>query len=223
MKKTVLHVLLLILILFMISCNSSQTPPTEDTSPDTAGTAAPEETDPQGDFEAELPNITIETYQGYQSFIVEGKLPANFIAYEQVSALGKFDSFVYQEWGNIHEYFYNLRDAVGKQTFVSVRQTKKYDYKVLRSAPDDLRICSDSGTCVWKLGLAEYLYLSGMLYSISIPCGEMTVAVTISESARLSDYPTDADTLLSRLVNRDTAEEAIQDFMNQLQQKNVKE
>ena len=71
--------------------------------------------------------IRLDTIEDYKKWIRTEKLADNFVCYEQISSLGEFVQFSITNTyaGDIHSFYYTLRDASGERIRITFR---KYAY-----------------------------------------------------------------------------------------------
>ena len=216
MKKTILCIWMIVLALCLLACQAQDpAPPIDDPVDETSG---------------DVPLVTMSDKAAYADFVATTDLPAEFVTYEQLSALGSFSGLVILSdgrYGDFSEYMYKFVDENGFKTilyvehidqqFVQDQQATAITYLPADKTTSDLRGHSslESGRVVLDLG--EYKYVQGKLLSIEIPLGNIVFTVY---GEKLYEYPTDGDqTFVSRLLDPRTAASALESFAADTAQK----
>lgn len=167
----------------------------------------------------EVPLLTLETYDEYLNFIGSAELPAEFVAYEEISNLGEFQSFVCLSESRINDYsscMYTLFDEsqsefvlyvdIGsKETIPSASTVTTIDGSNMRSLVNS----TDSGSFV--VSGMEYKYVDGKLHTIS--WFKDNVRYTLFDS--LGDYPENTTTTaVAKLLDLETAASCLDALLN---------
>lgn len=167
----------------------------------------------------EVPLLTLETYDEYLNFIGNAELPAEFVAYEDISNLGEFQSFVCLSESRINDYsscMYTLFDEsqsefvlyvdIGsKETIPSASTVTTIDGSNMRSLVNS----TDSGSFV--VSGMEYKYVGGKLHTIS--WFKDNVRYTLFDS--LGDYPENTTTTtVAKLLDLETAASCLDALLN---------
>ena len=167
----------------------------------------------------ERPLLTLDTYDEYLDFIGSAELPAEFVAYEDISYLGEFQSFICLSESRINDYsscMYTLFDEsqsefvlyvdIGSQEAIPSESTVT---AVNGSNMRSLVNSTDSGSFV--VSGMEYKYLGGKLHTIS--WFKDNVRYTLFNS--LGDYPENTTTTaVAKLLNLETAASCLDALLN---------
>ena len=181
------------------------TPPVEDTAP-----MVPPVEDPTG----EHPLITIESYDEYLVYLATADLPATFVPYETISALGEFDHFVCLSNGRIGDYshyMYTLVDETGMELILYVEYHRNGPELTPLPIIDDIdpgnmrkTLSSQRGRYLYE-GI-EYKYISTGLLSIT---WEDQGHIFTLFADDLGSYPDRTDTLAGKMMDLSQAKEAL--------------
>ena len=167
----------------------------------------------------EAPLLTLETYDEYLNFIGNAELPAEFVAYEDISNLGEFKSFVCLSESRINDYsscMYTLFDESqsefvlyvdidSKETIPSASTVTTINGSNMRSLVNS----TDSGSFV--VSGIEYKYVGGKLLTIS--WFKDNVRYTLFDS--LGDYPENTTTTaVAKLLDLETAASCLDALLN---------
>lgn len=169
----------------------------------------------------ERPLLTLNTYDEYLNFIGSAELPAEFVAYEEISNLGEFKSFVCLSEARVNDFsscMYTLFDEsqsqfvlyvdIGSQETVPPVSTVT---AVNRSNMRSLVNSIDSGSFV--VSGMEYKYLGGKLHTIS--WFKDNVRYTLSGDSMLGDYPENTTTTaVAKLLDLETAASCLDALLN---------
>ena len=118
MKRHVL-IILLCAVMLLAACTETPSPATE--APRTAAPISPPLDEPTPSLSpaedpiGEHPLITIESYAEYLAYLATADLPATFVPYETISALGEFDHFVCLSDGRIGDYSHYMYTLVDER------------------------------------------------------------------------------------------------------------
>lgn len=169
----------------------------------------------------------LESADKYNEYIKKTEIPQDFLYYEQIKSLGRFNgiSFLcpYSQL-NYNSYSYSITDENNYiyNFYVDNGIIKTKDCckiaKKINTLSNDLRTCEETGVCYAEIGKAEYTYIFGKLSSISWINGNKTMAVVRNgelgsefPEAMFSDYPINSkETVLSKLLSKDTAADMIE-------------
>ena len=170
---------------------------------------------------------SIDDYDEYLAYISETAVPENFISYEMIKKFGEFRSFQAVPYGENNPthtmnpnygYGYDLEFDGLEITFDINEKDSDFEYATV-SAPttNDLQIHENKESGVWQNGKFEYHYVQGKLLYIEWEYNDVRYALSSRNSAREYDYTTlSSDSVLSKLVHRDTCEEAFQEIFEML-------
>jgi len=178
--------------------------------------------------------ITLKTYQEYLDFLTESEPQyeciRNMIKYDSISRIGEFKcfitySFLSTKTDGLAVYNYVLGDQSGEDLFFTVSDWSKRSFKrpVTAKLGDDLkasdmRTIEDERNGYYLVeGLIQYRYIEGDLISIVWDYNGLTFTITSgSLKKELNDYPYEYDTFTSRLLDANTAGEAIKSLMKDI-------
>ena len=194
------------------------TPPVEDTAPmvppvedPVTPPVAPPVEDPIG----EHPLITIESYDEYLVYLATADLPATFVPYETISALGEFDHFVCLSNGRIGDYshyMYTLVDETGMELILYVEYNRNgpelTPLPIIDDIdPDNMRkpLSSQRGRYLYE-GI-EYKYISTGLLSIT---WEDQGHIFTLFADDLGSYPDRTDTLAGKMMDLSHVQQALE-------------
>lgn len=160
----------------------------------------------------EVPLLTLETYDEYLNFIDNAELPAEFVAYEEISHLGEFKSFVCLSDARINDHsscMYTLFDESQSQfvLYVDIDSQETIPPVSTVTAVNESNMRSlvnstDSGSFI--VSGMEYKYVAGKLLSIS--WSKDNVRYTLAGDPMLGDYPENVTTTaVAKLMNIETA------------------
>ena len=209
------RLLLLILCVFLlcfafVACGAETTTPTETQ---------------EGDMRASTLAFGKEQYEEYLVFLDEEGRQNRVIPYDSLSELGEFHLIIflcYPQHGEYYQYLYRFIDSeTGRELSLYVTDLtkhegqKQFDDKLENLAErSDLRTVNGDVSGYRTLGDAEYGYLNGKLFSVRWVCRDIQFVLTIdvdkdNDNALFDSYPSDADTLIARLLDRETATDAL--------------
>jgi hypothetical protein len=190
-------------------------PPVETPPPAEPPIEQPHPVDPPvEDPIGEHPLITIESYDEYLVYLATADLPATFVPYETISALGEFDHFVCLSNGRIGDYshyMYTLVDETGMELILYVEYNRNgpelTPLPIIDDIdPDNMRkpLSSQRGRYLYE-GI-EYKYISTGLLSIT---WEDQGHIFTLFADDLGSYPDRTDTLAGKMMDLSQAKEAL--------------
>ena len=161
----------------------------------------------------ETPNVTIETYSEYLSYLSASKLPEEFVTYSSISQFGTFKRFVClsdSRYGDYSHYMYKLVDETGTEVTLYIecgRQSVTTTQLPLIASVNtqDMRRLSTTEKGRYLHGGVEYTYLSGKLYSIAWEDGGRTFKLACD--SMFSSYPEGVNTAIELLMDVNNAAE----------------
>lgn len=212
-----------ILVLCLVLFSSCSTVPTEQTGDSTY-------TEQLGNFtqnggivlpENMLSGISIFSYSEYCKFLKNTELPDSFVTYEQIKELGEFEGIVFlpkdtHVSDTFNRYMYSLVDENGVELSLYVYQNEVIlpdDASVVSSDTSDLRNLKTPTSGIRQIGDIYYRYdLGGSLVSIMWITNQTKFSLSANDSG-LGSYPTDKkETVVSKLLDRSTAEKEVQEI-----------
>lgn len=190
-------------------------PPVETPPPAEPPIEQPHPVDPPAeDPIGEHPLITIESYDEYLVYLATADLPATFVPYETISALGEFDHFVCLSNGRIGDYshyMYTLVDETGMELILYVEYHRNGPELTPLPIIDDIdpgnmrkTLSSQRGRYLYE-GI-EYKYISTGLLSIT---WEDQGHIFTLFADGLGSYPDRTDTLAGKMMDLSQAKEAL--------------
>lgn len=239
MKKVIALMTAVCLLLALAACTATEGSPATQTVPATTG-----ETEPATTAHTQsAAGLSVDWKStGYSSQAVcsarfEALNPnANVVSYGAVQTLGGFDSVVFltpASWGDFSEYLYNLSDPIMGDLSLYVRPSTGtacpyHDTEVIQlelDNPTDLRTHSAQVSGDLLLGDILYHYnLIGSLHSINWTQHGVRFTLTGFDPG-LDEYPLESDSVISDLLNAETAQETLAPVMEaidrELSQRNM--
>lgn len=181
---------------------------------------------------------TFSEYDEYAAYIEEkrkeGYVPDNFFDFNKISSIGAFDCFVESSSGILSTYTYDVNDenkVTFDFTFAMIPQSyilsdKNYTKRMKPNNTADMRVFRKkiSGSYIHERVIGYY-YFKGNLETVFFKVNGSYVYVSVSKWLGYSKYPLESDNFESKLLNLDTAVQAvtevfgtpqpIEDFFNQ--------
>ena len=174
----------------------------------------------------EVPSVRIDDYEAYLQSFKNTEGLRTVVGEDIIQMFGSFQSFVVLSKGDSGDYsqcFYSFKDSSGTITNLYVTDlsvhekslnSKQLDYSV---SSTNLRFLNNDDNGVQSIEDAEYLYVGGKLLSICVT--QEDIEYVITGNMLLSDCPQDTDTFVSKLLQRETAADAISAFRENLKKK----
>lgn len=182
------------------------------------------------DYEVEYQLLTITGLEEYNDLINSNKLPEYFVTYDKLDKLGEFKSLVFTsntQMDQYWQYMYSFEDGSNEDVYLtvihneqkaksigskdnnntSVKMADLNDNDVIYS---DMTHLPSEENGIYKDGSISYKYISGSLLSISWKLGN--TEFVLSSNSLLDNYPSDVDTIVSKLLYSDTHEDAIREI-----------
>jgi len=177
-----------------------------------------------GVYAKEMATLHFNSLEEYEQYFSSLEKKPYVIYYDDISEFGEFD--FYSGPFMIHfatlknpfaeGYSYSLIDASGYRLRIQVFHTVKPDLdareakyiKGKLTTENDLRKCLDTRNSDLELDGFHYCYAGGRLHYVY--WFENGHRIEIGGTAFLDDYPNTTDTLVGKLLNSETAPEAIQ-------------
>ena len=160
--------------------------------------------------EGDRPLLTLEFEDAYTEFINSTELPADFVSYDEIAAIGAFRGLVILSdayTNDYSSYLYTLVDSEGFEISLYV----DHNEKILSTAnpvsnvnQTDMRMLSDTSRGVYTSNGLTYKYVSGELLSISWKNQNITYTLCASGAPMLSDYPLAESTFVGKMLNLTT-------------------
>ena len=170
-------------------------------------------------------SLTFAEYDQYVEFMNNIGKSEKVISYESLASFGEFKALIFlcfTEAGDYSRCLYEFDDPVaGREISLYVTDLSKSEgYKLYNGEFENNEICSDLRTVggdvsgYQTVGEAKYAYVHGQLLSIHWVCRDIGFVLSIesdkdNDYALFDSYPSDADTLIARLLDRETATDAL--------------
>lgn len=220
MKNKLITILLLCSLCLAICACNINTPNEVDrndtTKSDTTETPSnnlPNETEAP---DIEMMSLFFYSEDEYTKFLNSNKLPAEFVSYDKIDAMGAFTGLVFlsDAYRNDYSwYMYTLVDSEGVEFVLYVDHRDKAlstESSVTKVDKTNMRLLSDAQRGVYIYDNIEYKYMpSGNLLSISWQAQNVTYCLSKDGPMILSDYPLTESTFVGKLLNTDTAPQAL--------------
>lgn len=157
----------------------------------------------------EKQSITFVTYDAYREFLVQSNLPEGFVEYEQVKAIGSFNSLVFlsdARNADYSEYMYGFTESSKNTVFLTIVPSSKEKTSVI-STPlsiddinqSDMRFTKNKEVSgIFKIDDLSYKYIKGTL--LSIMWEKNNLRYTLSCASTFSDYQLNMDSYVSKLL-----------------------
>ncbi|MBE6668328.1 MAG: hypothetical protein E7607_08490 [Ruminococcaceae bacterium] len=184
----------------------------------TEGQDITEESDTIIEIEVEL--LTIESEAEYTDFLNSNEMPADFVSYDKIEAIGTFYGLVFLSdayRNDYSSYMYSLIDSNGVEITLYVDhcdETLSTSSSILGVNEMDMRLLSDESSGAYVSDNIEYRYVSGKLLSISWKA--QNINYTLCGSMLLSGYPLTESTFVGKLLNTDTALQALETVFGEI-------
>lgn len=172
-----------------------------------------------------------DTWGKYESFLQENTLPETFVPYERLNLFGEFSQLrIWHYRQEIPQAFaimqYTVVDANNVSFYIIVPCSSSYDISTAEEVdwslfPDmrSTKGTAHEGYAALRLGNLTLIYgEDSLLHTIEFEYNGRSCQITTCEGAPLlAKYPLDAQsTLMARLLNPETAEDAAEDLYDHL-------
>ena len=209
-KKLTIIILLCCLCLAICSCNmNALNEVNQDDSTQTNTNNLPKETvNPQ---DGERPLLTFETENEYMKFLNLVEMPANFVSYDEIVAIGAFNGLVFLSDAYTNDYSSYMYSLVDSEDFEITLYVDHNDAKestetsVSKVTSTNMRLLSDTSDGVYVFDDIKYQYVSGKLLSISWKTQNINYTLCSTGKLMLSDYPLAESTFVGKMLNSNTA------------------
>lgn len=177
-----------------------------------------------------LPNLSATTLEEYEQLLKE-KVPkeykTQFVTYDMVKSIGSFDVFAFTTaWitGDYSDYGYRVYDDTGfeylfriytKPTDQLSRMDEWYSELSADDIGKDLRICDASELVYLSVGSVQYFYRSNQLEMILWEGKFHVFELYVLDD--VTKYDLGEDNFLSKLLNADTAEQAVAELNERIE------
>lgn len=158
----------------------------------------------------ERPLLTIESIEEYTKILSTEKISNNFVRYEMISQIGKFDSLVFLSEtakDDFSSYMYNLVDATGYDISLYINEASNLPTVSTESITSidtsDMRCLSGNKSGTYVNNCLTYRYVSGKLRSISWV--DHGISYELCGSSTLSNYPSSNSTFVGKLMSKNDA------------------
>ena len=163
-------------------------------------------------------NFGLYSLKDYQQYFSTLDVVPDIVLYEDISQFGEFVGYV-DVFGyfapSCKEYLYTLCDSRGYTLHLRVEhienatldaQNAKFEKGKIETS-GDLRKLSDGRSAILELDGFQYRYLKWGLYEVS--WYENGIRFSLTGGGLLCNYPTESDTLVGKLLDSETARDAI--------------
>ena len=219
MKRKLVAILLsLSLCIVFFGCNND-TENAGDVSSDNGGHESINHANTVSIGGSRRPLLTIDSYVEYKKFIKSGKIPSNFVFYDDIGEFGEFDHFVdisdTLKGEYCEHYMYSLVTSNGYEFSLYVDSSKdardSYNSRS-KNAIDtvnttDMMTIAEKQTGVYTKSGIDYSYISGQLFNIKWWKGDSLYILSFDKD--LINYSFDANTVLGKMFNIETAAEIV--------------
>ena len=162
----------------------------------------------------ERSSISLQTYDAYKEFVEQNDLPEGFVEYEQVKAIGSFNSLVFlsdARNADYSEYMYGFSEPSKNTVFLTIVPSSKENTSVISTSlsiddinQSDMRFTKNKEVSgIFKIDDLIYKYIKGTLLSITWEKNDLRY--TLSCASTFSDYQLNQDTFTSKLLVYETA------------------
>ena len=183
------------------------------------------ETETETDFPLETSDsiidyqlLTLSSEDEYNEFLNSNELPADFVPYDKINAIGDFEGLVIlsNAYSNDYSsYMYSLVDSEGFEFVLYVDHKERESYltdSVSNVNTTDMRALSDDSKGFYVYNDITYEYILGKL--LSIVWEDQNIIYTLSGDTMLFEYPLTDSTFIGKMLNTDTALQALNDVFN---------
>ena len=172
--------------------------------------------------EGDRPSLYIGSENDYVAFLNSTELPSDFVSYDEIDAIGAFSCFIFLSDAYIKdysEYMYVLIDSEGIEITLYVDHEKNVWPPKGPVLPNgtNMRLLSNTDSGAYDFNGLVYEYLSGKLLSISWEIGDIYYTLYV-DTPMLSDYPLTESTFVGRMLNSDTALQAVNTVFDNVNQ-----
>lgn len=172
-------------------------------------------------------SLTLCSKQEYDYFVNSYDMPDNFITYDMLNELGEFQALffpIHPRTNNSLNYVYSLVDESGFELTLYVDPV--VEYQTFHSDKDeagcidsiesiDMRCIEEEAPSTrYYHGNIRYGYIYGHLSSVSWIHDE--IQYTLYSDLGMGDYPNIETTVAGKLLNKEKANEALEDFLNSM-------
>ena len=175
---------------------------------------------------------SIESFSEYEQFIAENYADSpDFITYETIKELGSFVKFAYYDYfdGEYYEltekaefiqtnkrYWYLLENSQGKKLFFDIECANGIDRSGIPEFPESVRSTNnlyriEGANGTYRSGRIYYYYYNDILTQVGWTEGEYLYKIQSCQND-MSQIIDSENGLISRLINIETAEAAVDEF-----------
>ena len=174
----------------------------------------------------EYPLLGLSSKEEYTEFLNSVELPDDFVSYDKIDAIGDFDVLIFLSpayTNNYSSYMYGFVDSEGFAITLYVDhrdQVLSTESSVSNVNKTNMRLLPDTSenVCVYVSNNMKYTYISGKLQSISWKTQNITYTLCASGTPgtkmMLSDYPLTTSTFVGKMLNTETAPQALNTVFN---------
>lgn len=162
--------------------------------------------------QGERPLLSLWTQWEYRIFLATAELPEDFVTYDMLKPIGQFKGYVNLGEADYSQSYYSFADENGVELALYIKPLEEAEgYDAAENPPDprDLRTLPEEGIREYYCGALRYRYLEGKLLTIRWVFGDKEFVLYMDGT--YSEYPlSGAETFVSRLLNTETAEDALE-------------
>lgn len=198
----------------------SESEQTDSTHSDVTGAPLEDFSRETSEISIEVPLLTISSKEEYVDFLNSNQLPADFVSYDKISAIGNFKGLVILSdaySNNYSSYMYNLVDSSGFEFVVYIDHEERESYLtdfVSNVNKTDMRVLSDDSKGFYVHDDITYTYISGKISSIV--WRKQNIIYTLHGDATFFNYPLTDSTFIGKMLNTDTALQVLNEVFTEV-------
>ena len=170
-------------------------------------------------YDIEIPLLTLESMDMYTEFLNSNEMPDDFVLYDEISDVGDFEILIFLCNAYSHDYssyLYGLVDSEGFEISLYVEHnTDEFSLEtdsIIQVNKTNMSLLTDTSDGDYIHDNIKYTYVSGELFSISWKTQNITYILCNGGSPMFSDYPPTTSTFVGKMLNLDTATQALNDI-----------
>ena len=198
----------------------SESEQTDSTHSDVTGAPLEDFSRETSEISIEVPLLTISSKEEYVDFLNSNQLPADFVSYDKISAIGNFKGLVILSdaySNNYSSYMYNLVDSSGFEFVVYIDHEERESYLtdfVSNVNKTDMRVLSDDSKGFYVHDDITYTYISGKISSIVWK--SQNIIYTLLGDAKFFNYPLTDSTFIGKMLNTNTALQVLNEVFTEV-------
>ena len=170
-------------------------------------------------YDIEIPLLTLESMDMYTEFLNSNEMPDDFVLYDEISDVGDFEILIFLCNAYSHDYssyLYGLVDSEGFEISLYVEHnTDEFSLEtdsIIQVNKTNMSLLTDTSDGDYIHDNIKYTYVSGELFSISWKTQNITYILCKGGYPMFSDYPPTTSTFVGKMLNLDTATQALNDI-----------